>query len=417
MALLVTIVVTMSVDYLSTTALAAPPANDNFASAAFLSIPSAVSGTTTEATTETGEPGTLVGCRNPAGQVEPTFSFGKTVWYRFQPSVGARTFITLAGPNTSATFDTTVAVYTGTSLSNLVVRACNDDLTPTSMTPSTRRSGVVLNVTAGTTYYIQVGGYGGGQPSFGNFQLQLAQNTTPAPGNCFSNRNNFFSIACVTGASGYRGVRAAHQGAALNTSQDASNGGSYVSEAIWFYDNWSGAAPWLEVGDTAGGGQIQGHENAWERWWYWVDGRGTYAEFPIAPANRNPALRYHFIIQREDNGTWSILICDAADNCGNVVPNLSWATTNTDQRLVVGMEDNGLTLNNNTNTGSPIETFEHDTMSLKLSNGLWASWPHVNTPTQIDAGCGFSFNPPPFCLNGAWANPGAPWDNWRNNKP
>ncbi len=125
------------------TALAAAPANDNFASA--ITVPSVTfsdTQNTAAATTEAGEPA-------PTCQA----SFGHSVWYKFT----APTSDTYEIDTFSSDFNTVIDVYTGASLGTLVSGACNDD-TPGSGTGF--QSQLTGPVTSGTTYYIQVSGVG-----------------------------------------------------------------------------------------------------------------------------------------------------------------------------------------------------------------------------------------------------------------
>lgn len=112
------------------------PANDNFANAASAALGSVSNATTTAATFESGEPAPSCG---------PTI--GKTVWYRYTPSTTRTIIANTAG----SSFDTILAVYTGSAFSLTKVK-CNDDA-------ANRTSKVKFQVVAGTTYYFQVGGY------------------------------------------------------------------------------------------------------------------------------------------------------------------------------------------------------------------------------------------------------------------
>ncbi|MEA3200284.1 MAG: hypothetical protein QOE90_1712 [Thermoplasmata archaeon] len=116
------------------------PANNCFASPTALSgTPASATQSTSGATTETGEPA-------------PCGSIGATVWFTWTaPGSGTATVSTVSG---STTYDTVLAVYTGTSLTGLTNLACNDDFSGT-------QSQLTFTCTAGTTYRIQVGGYQG----------------------------------------------------------------------------------------------------------------------------------------------------------------------------------------------------------------------------------------------------------------
>ncbi len=73
-----------------------------------------------------------------------------TVWYQFTPSVSGPVFI----DTFSSTYDTTLAVWTGTR-GSLTPVACNDD------TAGGQQSQVDLTLTSGTTYYVEVGQFSG----------------------------------------------------------------------------------------------------------------------------------------------------------------------------------------------------------------------------------------------------------------
>jgi hypothetical protein len=116
------------------------PANDNFAAGTAVgALPANFTASTTSATLETGEP--APGCGS---------GFGKSVWYVFTPAATTQVTVSTAGSN----FDTILGVWTGGSLGGLTAVTCNDDFTGTT-------SQVSFSATAGTTYRIQVGGFGG----------------------------------------------------------------------------------------------------------------------------------------------------------------------------------------------------------------------------------------------------------------
>jgi hypothetical protein len=129
------------------------PANDNFANGQVITGQSGtVNGTNVNATKEAGEP-------DHAGDTG-----GKSVWYQWQaPSSGSVTIDTL-GSN----FDTTLAVYTGSSVSGLTLIASNDD-------DNGLTSRVVFNAVNGTLYRIAVDGFSGAS---GNITLNWNLTTT-----------------------------------------------------------------------------------------------------------------------------------------------------------------------------------------------------------------------------------------------
>ncbi len=116
-----------------------PPANDPFAAAQVLTgVSGAVSGSNVGATKEAGEP-------DHAGDTG-----GRTVWYRWTaPSAGAWNFHT-----SGSKIDTALAVYTGSTLTNLAVVAQNDDATA-----GTATSSVTFSAAAGAAYNIVISGF------------------------------------------------------------------------------------------------------------------------------------------------------------------------------------------------------------------------------------------------------------------
>lgn len=133
-------------------ALAAPPANDDFASAAQLVGRTAwAEGTTNEATKEVGEP-------DHAGKAG-----GASIWYRWTaPDAGRATVSTC-----DSGFDTLLAVYTGDALALLDEVAANDNSCGS-------QSRVSFEAAAGQTYRIAVDGADGAKGT-----VWLALNLAP----------------------------------------------------------------------------------------------------------------------------------------------------------------------------------------------------------------------------------------------
>ena len=120
-----------------------PPFNDNFANAQVLSgCSGTVNGTNIGATSETGEPdhGSSGGTRS--------------IWYQWQAPVTGSVTVTTAG----SSFDTVLAVYTGTAVNSLSLVGQNDDQTPGQVLTSS----VTFSATSGVTYRIAVGGFNNG---------------------------------------------------------------------------------------------------------------------------------------------------------------------------------------------------------------------------------------------------------------
>ncbi len=136
--------------------IAVPPPNDAFVNRSIVTSGSTQTfGSNTDASSETGEP------RNPS------VAGGKSVWWSWTAS--ASTSVTIS--TTGSSFDTTLAIYSGTTLSNLALIGSNDDSNGV-------QSAVTFSAIAGTTYAIQVDGYSG---ATGSVTLNHPQ-TGAAPG-------------------------------------------------------------------------------------------------------------------------------------------------------------------------------------------------------------------------------------------
>ncbi|MEO5960010.1 MAG: pre-peptidase C-terminal domain-containing protein, partial [Opitutaceae bacterium] len=119
--------------------------NDNFASATVINGFSVMAaGSNANATKQTGEP-------NHAGNPG-----GRSVWWTWQPAIGGPVTIRTTG----SSFDTVLAVYTGTNVAALTLVASNDQDAFGGNT-----SGVTFSATAGTIYRIAVDGAGGASGS------------------------------------------------------------------------------------------------------------------------------------------------------------------------------------------------------------------------------------------------------------
>src|SRR5207247_6960637 len=128
------------------------PTNDAFSSAAPISGTSgSISGNNANGSKQSGEP-------NHAGNAG-----GASVWYNWTaPSTSPATFDTAL-----SAFDTLLAVYTGNSVSGLILIASNDNVSTNNF-----RSRVTFTPVAGTVYHIAVDGANGAN---GNLTLRWAQ--------------------------------------------------------------------------------------------------------------------------------------------------------------------------------------------------------------------------------------------------
>ncbi|HEY3325340.1 MAG TPA: S8 family serine peptidase [Planctomycetota bacterium] len=131
--------------------LAFPPVNDDFGAATEISSFDTQSGSNENASKEPGEP-------LHAGNFG-----GKSLWWKWTPA--ASTHIAISTLDSS--FDTVLAVYTGTTFADLVEVASNND-EDSFYSISTSR--VEFDAVAGTTYYIAVDGFDGAS---GDVRLHL----------------------------------------------------------------------------------------------------------------------------------------------------------------------------------------------------------------------------------------------------
>lgn len=159
-ALTATALATVGLAISASPAAAAPPANDHFADAATIALDAggnggSTNGTTIDATFEPGEP--LIRSENSG-----------SVWYKITPTIDVPLVIDTCS---AADFDTMLGVYTGNGVSALSTVAQNDD-----SECDDNRSQVNIAARAGTTYWIQVRGYGSAD---GTFTLRVAPGLLP----------------------------------------------------------------------------------------------------------------------------------------------------------------------------------------------------------------------------------------------
>ena len=126
-------------------ASAAPPTNDDFASATVVgSLPFSDTGSTVEATTPASDPHS---CLDRAAN---------SVWYAFTPAAD----VTVEFDTFGSDFDTVLSAYTGAQ-GSLTQIACNDDT-------DGLQSKIKWQATAGTEYHVMLNGFFG---YVGNFTL------------------------------------------------------------------------------------------------------------------------------------------------------------------------------------------------------------------------------------------------------
>jgi hypothetical protein len=152
------------------------PANDNFADAFAITTASGTSRYANFlATKETGEPSQTPDNSDPGGA---------SIWYAWTaPTTGMGVVDTFGSD-----FDTTLAVFTGSSVGSLTRLARSDDFPSSDPNPAT--SEVAFPMTAGTTYRIKVDGFSGAQ---GNTVLHWVMTTW---------NDNFSSAQVLSGSAG-----------------------------------------------------------------------------------------------------------------------------------------------------------------------------------------------------------------------
>jgi hypothetical protein len=110
----------------------------------------------------------LYGTREPGEPVHAGKSGETSVWWRWTAPASGAYAISTAG----SSFDTVLAVYRGSNVSNLIEVASNDDLDPFN---AMLTSSVTFDATNGQLFWIAVDGFDG---AAGSIALQI---TTPRP--------------------------------------------------------------------------------------------------------------------------------------------------------------------------------------------------------------------------------------------
>ncbi len=158
---------------------AAPPDNDAFADAQLVRVGDRVTGDTTEATAQAGEP-------TPN---DPPYT--RSVWYRLTPNATETLRIDTCGGGPWAD----LAIYTGTALGNLAEA-------PLTRSGCSSGSRVYIDAVATTTYYLRVAGYEappGYSQADGSLVLSVARPQAPANDN-FENAQPVGRPAQITGS-------------------------------------------------------------------------------------------------------------------------------------------------------------------------------------------------------------------------
>ncbi len=165
------------------------------------------------ATKENGEP-------NHAGNPG-----GHSIWYVGTAIATGPIRLSTEGSD----FDTLLAVYTGTSVDNLVLVGSNNNINSTN-----HQSGLTFNGVAGTVYYIAVDGYNG---TFGKAVLNINPPTNDA----------FAACQVLTGT---RGRTTGYNIGATKQPGEPDHNGSFSWRSVWYC--WTAPANGPVVFDTIG---------------------------------------------------------------------------------------------------------------------------------------------------------------------
>ncbi|NUN70014.1 MAG: T9SS type A sorting domain-containing protein [Bacteroidetes bacterium] len=163
------IVTLFSFVLLLTSVVRAQAPNDECSTATVVSaLPFNISQNTRIATVNVSDP--VISCNDTAAN-------GKTVWFKYTPDADRFVYFSTLGSTPTADFDIMMGVYTGTC-GALVEERCSDDAS------GTRQSEIFMKVTAGKTYYIQVGewhggGTNGGVPTGGDLVFKVTEGSAP----------------------------------------------------------------------------------------------------------------------------------------------------------------------------------------------------------------------------------------------
>ena len=138
---------------------------------------------------------------------------GATVWFKLTPGTTAITIVTFG-----STYDSVLAVYTGSAVNGLTPVVCNDDT-------GGLQSRITFNATSGTTYYVQVGGYSGAS---GNLIVHLGRG---APAN-----DSFGAANAVTtlGASRTASTDSASSETGETTFLVCNNLSTAIAQTVWY---------------------------------------------------------------------------------------------------------------------------------------------------------------------------------------
>ena len=176
-------------------------------------------------TRETGEP------------VHASVNGARSAWWTWTAPISSIVNVNTLG----SSFDTLLAVYTGTGVNALLLVASNDDINTAGQV---FESSVNFNAVAGRTYRIAVDGYSGTVQAEGEIRLEVAQGGgTPGANNAFA------SAVTLGGASGE--ILGNNRGFTRETGEPNHDGIAGQRSAWW---TWTAPSSGSYVFDTLGSG-------------------------------------------------------------------------------------------------------------------------------------------------------------------
>ena len=197
----------MSIEPDARVSIDAAAANDMFANATVVSASSgSKTGSTTDATRENREPRPIRAWGNK----------GKSIWYSWTAPITGSLSLDTHG----SSYDTLLAISTGSAISALTNVGANDDAASGGL-----QSAVTVNVTAGITYRIVIDGYGG---LSGTTNLNWLVTPNRAVNDAFAD------ATLITGSQG------SAVGSTVDTTRETAepahtaNGGSGGAHSIWY---------------------------------------------------------------------------------------------------------------------------------------------------------------------------------------
>lgn len=187
--------------------IAAPPANDDFYKSLHVGNGTNIqlSAVNALATKQAGEP-------DHAGN-----SGGKSLWWTWKAPASGLAIISTDGSD----FDTLLAIYMGSVISNLALVASNDDFNQNNQ-PRTSR--VYFYANSNTTYNIAVDGYSGDSGSI-NLTINLIQGFNPPP------NDNFLNCITLNGQNVL--IRGTNVGATFEVNEPA-HAGRQPKASVWY---------------------------------------------------------------------------------------------------------------------------------------------------------------------------------------